>query len=285
MAAGADDGFNRVKEMEANLACYENSEVEENLVDFVPLEYSAVSGIVNRTFADELSYARLRELLRDAAEQCEPAKSGQGPRLGRGTVMKHTLPSGRTIVIRCCLRGGMMQLLMHRSFLRFPFLPLPCLRPISETLCLSDLAAAGVRVPLPVAGIIERTTSGLAYRGYVVTAFIPEARNFLEMVLACRGGNGDQEVLNIARRAGEEAKKMLAAGIFHRDLHLGNILVGREGEVFLIDFDKVKRFKTEGKFNRARRKLMCRWKKSLRKHLGESMLARGLEEQFGRGLI
>jgi predicted unusual protein kinase regulating ubiquinone biosynthesis (AarF/ABC1/UbiB family) len=61
-----------------------------------------------------------------------------------------------------------------------------------------------------------------------------------------------------------QISRLIAHGIWHVDLHPGNVLIDTHGEIHLIDFDRAQKNKS-GEM-RLRRKYLKRWKRAVSKH-------------------
>ncbi len=86
--------------------------------------------------------------------------------------------------------------------------------------------------------LAARVEGRLAYRGALVTAEVPAAATLLE---ALRGAPDRAARRGLAAAAGRAVAGLHAAGVFHADLNLRNILVhpGPEGvRAALLDFDR-----------------------------------------------
>lgn len=186
--------------------------------------------------------------------------------IGRGVVLNKELPSRRRVVIRLCRRGGMVRFLTRYTFANNPFTSWEYARPFDELSLLTDLRNAGLRVPRPVAAAVIRGTGDFHYRGFVATEEVPVAENLLHVIQELRGTPGSTALArSLCEKAGKQAATMLDMGVFHSDLHVGNILVTNDDEIFLIDFDKSQRFSPTQK-DKYRDRLVARWRKSVRKH-------------------
>lgn len=95
---------------------------------------------------------------------------------------------------------------------------------------LEHLAARGVRVPHPLS--LESRDGGCE----VVMQWIANATSLRD-----RLSRGERERANWARSAGHTLAALHAAGIDHRDLHAGNLLLCDDGGAWAIDFDKARR--------------------------------------------
>ncbi len=176
----------------------------------------------------------------------------------------HGVLAGDTLVIRRFLHGGLIQLVSKDVFIH-----LGNPRPFRELSVIESLIAEGVSVPEPAFAVVEELASGFLYRGAIATKKI-QAKNYLSLAY---GKDATAELNNIALRAGEEARKMIQSGVYHPDLHLGNVLVKPDGRVVLIDFDKATSNHEQNEFPNLMEKTMSRWYRSAQKHQLSYLLA------------
>lgn len=209
-------------------------------------------------------------------------------RTGRTEVRRKTL-GNESIVIRRFMRGGLLaeRFLGNRFFL-CPSRTLAETRPIAELLVLSILFQAGLNVPLPVAAVSTRIGDENAvclrhfYRAAIATREVANSENLLAQWenIKNRPDKSWDEFGLACRKAGIQARKMLLAGVFHSDLHVGNAIVDTKGEVHLIDFDRAVMLKSPAERVKFGERLLSRWDRSVLKH-GITSLA---IEEFARGL-
>src|SRR5690606_31319134 len=103
-------------------------------------------------------------------------------------------------------------------------------RPLAELMLTLRLHADGLPVPRPVAVRYER--HGPVYTADIITDYLPDTRT-LAAVLA------DIDLpLPVWADIGRTIRRFHEWGLDHADLNAHNILLNRDGEVFLIDFDK-----------------------------------------------
>ncbi|HWP94691.1 MAG TPA: 3-deoxy-D-manno-octulosonic acid kinase [Gammaproteobacteria bacterium] len=212
-----------------------------------------------------------RAILADEAFSGQPAPELFSPAAwhARGAVVRPTHGgrgaswfvswAGEEWVLRHYRRGGFFgPLLRDRYFWQGE----AAARPFREWWLLAKLHAAGLPVPRPLAAQIVR--SGVFYRGDILTerlAALP-----LSQLLA--HGAIDEALW---RRVGACVRRFHDANVWHADLNAHNVLIGKRGEVFLIDFDRARLRTAGGRWRVANLERLAR---SLRKLLGAAALER-----------
>jgi 3-deoxy-D-manno-octulosonic acid kinase len=168
---------------------------------------------------------------------------------GRGTVA-FVRDGERRWVLRHYRRGGLVARLLDDAYL---WTGADRTRAFREWRLLRDLRAAGLPVPVPVAARYVR--SGLFYRADLVTEELP-ARRTLAQALA-------QAPLDAKtwRTIGACVGRLHARGVHHADLNAHNLLLGAQGEVYVLDFDRG-RIRPRGAWEQA---VLARLQRSLRK--------------------
>lgn len=127
-------------------------------------------------------------------------------------------------VLRHYRRGGLRARLGRNAYF---WLGESRVRAWAEVRVLTHLRAAGLQAPEPLAAAYWRT--GLFYRNAILIARIPGAR-----ALAGLLDQADPDTVAQAILA------MHDAGVWHADLNAYNILFDRQGQVWLIDFDRAR---------------------------------------------
>jgi 3-deoxy-D-manno-octulosonic acid kinase len=185
---------------------------------------------------------------------------------------------GLRVVVRLYRRGGLLARVVRESYVglwtgrlgRWP-------RPLRELVLTAEARRRGVRAAEVLGARVE---GGLVYRGALVTAEVADAMTLIEALrrapdAAARGA--------LATAAGEAVADLHAAGVFHRDLNLTNILVrggNAERAVALVDFDRA-RLRDAPLARRARRRNLERLARSLAKLDPAAALAgRDVREAF-----
>jgi 3-deoxy-D-manno-octulosonic acid kinase len=145
---------------------------------------------------------------------------------GRGSVL--FLDAGdRGFVLRRYLRGGLPARLSRDRYL---WLGEARTRGFRELALLGRMADAGLPVPVPVAARYRR--SGLLYRAEIVTQRLPPCEPLASRLLAGRLAPGTWEAI------GRTMRRFHDAGVRHADLNANNVMLGANGEVWLLDFDR-----------------------------------------------
>lgn len=198
---------------------------------------------------------------------------------GRGGIYFGELRSGERFALRRYVRGGLVK---HFSTDSYMSLPRSSLRPLLELEITADLFGAGLKVVEPLFSIIEYRSFGLSYSGAIATAEVLSAKNLMEVASEL----SESEIEKYSRDAGIEAVRVLRGGVFHRDLHPGNVVLNKKMEVVLLDFDKAIRFNPLN-LNNYIQPLIDRWdravsKRSLSKFVSEGF-RRGVAEEHGLG--
>ncbi len=147
------------------------------------------------------------------------------------------LPDGGKAVVRRYRRGGMVRHLNRDRYFGGD-------RAAHELRATERARSGGVHAPEVIAA--GRIGAFPGYRAMIATRLIPGVQDAATALLAGRDTN---EVLF---EAGQQIGRMHAAGVAHPDLNLRNLLVGKLGELWVIDFDRAQLF--EGVVPRARRR-------------------------------
>jgi len=168
---------------------------------------------------------------------------------GRGTVA-FIRDGERRWVLRHYRRGGLVARLLGDSYL---WTGANRTRPFREWRLLRELRAAGLPVPEPVAARYERR--GLFYRADLITGEMPTRRTLAHALAAAR--------LDAAtwRAIGACVGRLHALGVHHADLNAHNLLLGDDGSVYVLDFDRG-RIRPRGAWQQA---VLGRLQRSLRK--------------------
>ena len=158
--------------------------------------------------------------------------------------------------LRHYLRGGKAALVSPD---RYVYLGPGRVRSFAEFRLLASMHKDGLPVPRPVAA--HYRVNGLTYSANLITEWIGGART-LAGALRAKDDPG-----TVMGRVGTVAARFHLAGICHADLNANNILIGRRGEVWLVDFDRARRRRPGG------------WRNSRLQRLKRSLEKLGLYDQ------
>lgn len=139
--------------------------------------------------------------------------------------------------VRHYVRGGRLA----PFFLKDRYLSIGSARPFHEARASIESRARGIPTPQVVAAAMY--PARWFYRADLVTEYIPGSANLVEALFDTRrkGAGGALERQDALQAAGGLIRRMAAAGVLHRDLHAGNILLQWEGAAprpYLVDLDR-----------------------------------------------
>ena len=178
---------------------------------------------------------------------------------GRRSVSCLDIPRIGPAVVKHYRRGGMIAHLNKERYLR-----------TGKTRCQVEYeqmvraGQAGVNIPEPIAFAFK----GLVlYRGWLVTKEIAHQQTLARLSL-----REPERLPEVMDRFSKQLAKLVAHGLWHVDLHPGNVLIDEGGRVFLVDFDKARTFRGAG--HRLLAKYRKRWRRAVEKHgLSQELLA------------
>ena len=170
---------------------------------------------------------------------------------GRGTVQRLKIPGHGSFVVKTYRRGGFLRYLPWAVYFG-----LGRYRSQSEFEVLMQLREIGVKVPKPFAWLGR---GRFLKKAWLVLEEIPNERNLADLSLDI-----EDDAQRYCRLAAAEVRKLIIAGVWHVDLHPGNVLINHNAEVYLIDFDKAVHFK--GSRNKLRDLYICRWRRAVLKY-------------------
>ncbi|MEP3348929.1 MAG: 3-deoxy-D-manno-octulosonic acid kinase [Marinomonas sp.] len=156
--------------------------------------------------------------------QSQEALTGTGT--GRGEVWFINSEFGR-FVIRRYRRGGLIAKFNKRGFL---FTGQQNTRPWLELSLLEHMRNLDLPVPKPVGGIY--TLKKGFYQAELLTETIDHAEDLFDLI------KSDKKDQIAWQEVGKVIKRFHTSGIYHSDLNCHNIMIDKQGKVWVIDFDK-----------------------------------------------
>lgn len=189
---------------------------------------------------------------------------------GRGNAYAVDTPFGAA-VLRHYHRGGLLASWLGDRFL---WGGVERARPIREFRLLARLTAQGLPVPRPLAALVQRR--GRFYTGDLLMQRIERSRPLSSLLPDGRAWTQTDWC-----RIGMAIGRLHAAGVDHVDLNAHNLLLGEDGAVHVIDFDRA-RVRTSGRD--WQQSNLQRLARSLRK-LDAQGFAQGRGQQCWRELL
>ena len=200
------------------------------------------------------------------AKPVEPANTALG---GRTTVIVGQIEDIGPVVVKPYHRGGFMQHLNRRHYLKFG--PTRCQQ---EFELLQTVRQLGINAPEPVAFAYR---GRLVYLGWLITRSIPQPISLVQLA--------NTDVVRAQRvmpSVIEQITKLIEHRILHIDLHPGNIIVDKNDRVFIIDFDRGRIF--NGDRNKLRKLYLQRWQRAVNRHGLPAMLNGMIRADLGANI-
>lgn len=203
------------------------------------------------------------DLQRLAETFAATGKAPDGEALGgRAPMTRLELASVGPALVKPYRRGGALGRIVRHTYLKGGLR-----RSQAEYEWLLRAEGLGVSVPRPVAYGFR---GDWLYCCWLVTQAVSGARSLAQVSLQTAAA-----IPPLLEEVARQVNILVGEGIWHPDLHPGNVLVDDRGRVVLIDFDKVAR--VGGSRRRLWRRYRRRWRRAVVKHKLPAALAAGLE--------
>ena len=199
---------------------------------------------------DQEQQRALVEMVRDA-DWYLTAPERQAHLAGRGKLIRRKIEQLGNLIAKRYVRGGLLHLVNADLFLRYG-----AVRSAREFAMLQLVRSIGVNAPVPIASIWE---GARLYRAWLIMQEI-KGEETLAAVSLC----DEDRALNALDLFVKQLGLLIHHGILHVDLHPGNVLVDCDNQVYVIDFDKSRRFK--GDQRDLREYYLRRWRRAVIKH-------------------
>jgi len=168
---------------------------------------------------------------------------------GRGEILLINI-NGQSVVLKHYYRGGMIANVLLDKYL---WTGLDSSRSFAEYRILRTMYKLDLPVPQPIAARVKKR--GLFYQADLITSQIINVSSMADLLLKQRLTS--QHWLDIGDCIGQFHQ----LGFYHDDLNIENIMIGHEGNIFLLDFDKGVHSQTDkdystSSFDRMKRSVM-----------------------------
>lgn len=219
--------------------------IPESITPFTPLIRGPFTLSSRGRLNDEQATRIVQELLSDA-DSPSPGVLG-----GRGKTRLIDVPGLGRVFLKRYSHGGML-----RKLTAGHFLCLGQLRSKVEFEMLELVRSLGVNAPEPIAFVQKGAT---IYSTWLLMEELRDTRSIVEI------GEDEGDALPRALDGlSEQIRILIKHRIFHVDLHPGNVLVGKDDKVYIVDFDKAGYFK--GTQHALRELYLRRWRRAVIKH-------------------
>ncbi len=178
--------------------------------------------LVDRQVINEISEARFAAAgwLHSEPVPGSPGSAGRGETMFVGNVP-------RQFVLRHYLRGGMLGKVIRDAYV---WGGEESTRPFAEWRMLAKMADSGLRVPRPAAARYCR--HGIYYTADIITVRIPNVVSLSEYI------TGQIRDVAFWNSLGEAVYEFHRIGVFHADMNAYNLQIDKDGDLWMLDFDK-----------------------------------------------
>lgn len=208
--------------------------------------------------------------LRQLAEHFHLPAGNAGSILGgRGFHTSVTIDGIGPVVIKHYKRGGLFRHLVKQTYVKW-----------GKTRCqveyeqLQNAGKMGVSVSEPVAFAY---CGEIFYRGWLITREIKHHKSLADL-----SKKDEKRMLLAMEMLIDNVATLIRNRLFHVDLHPGNVLADTDNHIYIVDFDKARRFC--GSRNTLRDKYIRRWKRAVQKHqlpeMLHALMEQGLNKDF-----
>lgn len=178
-------------------------------------------------------------------------RQNAAPLGGRASITPFFLEEFGDLVLKPYIRGGLME-----PVFRDRFLNTGSCRAENEFSMLITAARCGIPVPEPICFVRK---GGLLYRCWLATRKIPSQGNLADL-----GRTAPQAAARTMDAVTHQIRQLIRHRILHVDLHPGNVLLGTDGRIYLLDFDKACRTRLPAALLAG--KYLRRWNRAVTKH-------------------
>lgn len=181
----------------------------------------------------------------------QPPQIASSELSGRASIRFANLSNVGMVAIKYYMRGGVFGKFITRRYLK-----LGKTRGELEYEFLEKVNSLGLKAPRPLA---YADKGGLFYHAWLVTQVIPETISLADLSL-----RDEDRATRLLLELVRQISILIKAGVWHVDLHPGNVLVDKNDDLHILDFDKAMHF--TGSDYELRDRYLFRWRRAAIKH-------------------
>lgn len=170
---------------------------------------------------------------------------------GRSSVGYHRMEDLGPVVVKHYKRGGLWGRLVRRRYLKWGKS-----RSQLEFELLLKARDLGINVPEP---LLYAHRGRWIYRAWLVTREIKQPQSLARLSL-----NDEKRTRQVMASVIDQISRLIDHGIWHVDLHPGNVMIDQSDRVFLLDFDKGSLYQRNN--IKLRDRYVNRWQRAVSKH-------------------
>jgi len=180
-----------------------------------------------------------------------PAKTADSVLGGRNSVLIDEINGLGPVVVKYYRRGGLVRYIVKQRYLK-------CgkTRGQKEYELLQKVRNLGINAPEP---IVFAYRGRLFYQAWLVTREIKQHQTLAQISLS-----NENRARILMKEVVKQVSILIKYSILHVDLHPGNIIVDKQDQIYLLDFDKGRIF--SGNKIKLESRYISRWSRAISKH-------------------
>ncbi len=180
-----------------------------------------------------------------------PPKDSSHELSGRASIRYADIVKLGKVAIKYYMRGGIFGKFVTRRYLK-----IGKTRGELEFEFLETVRQLGIKAPKP---LVYADKGGLFYHAWLVTEVIHDTINLAEL-----STQDEDRTSRLLLELVRQIAILIKSRIWHVDLHPGNVLVDKNDDLHILDFDKAEYFR--GTDYQLRDKYLFRWRRAAIKH-------------------
>jgi len=170
---------------------------------------------------------------------------------GRGRSITAEIAGLGPVFVKRYTHGGLL-----RTFTGGRFLALGPCRSRAEFLMLERVRALGIHAPRP---LVYANKGNILYNTWLIMEELPHTRTLVQV-----SAEHPEQLDECMDRLAQHLRTLVSHRVLHVDLHPGNVLVAKDGSLYIVDFDKAHMYR--GSEARLRELYLRRWRRAVIKH-------------------